>query len=332
MRHLDNRGVLEDAMPDKHLIIGGAGFIGSHLTDTILRLTKASDICVFDNMTVGDNQSLDALDSARVELTIGDASDPVALLRHIESVRPNKVWHLAANSDISKSAVSSELDVEATFATTAGVCLAISRMSYALDSLTFSSTSAIFGSHPGQIHESSRRNPESSYGWMKLASERLILSLHGTGAVDKVLVARFPNVTGLRQTHGVVKDLVAKYFNLDSPWVVLGDGYQEKPYIHAQCLSETLIRLEAELGVGKFLEINISPNSLINVRRIAQEIEAHAGLGRIPVYGDTPHGWVGDITKYEFDTAALRRMGHLVASSKDAITRSVKEEVQKYLE
>jgi hypothetical protein len=48
---------------------------------------------------------------------------------------------------------------------------------------------------------------------VKLSSEKLIQSLFSSGAIEKVLVTRFPNVTGIRQGHGVVKKLVSKYFD-----------------------------------------------------------------------------------------------------------------------
>lgn len=317
-------------MISRHMVIGGAGFIGSHLIDGILGLEPQSEILVIDNLSVGDTRSARSTNSSRVGLSTLDARDPRGLLANLEAFRPNKIWHLAANSDISKSGVSSDFDVEATFATTAAICLAISKLPQAIDALIFSSTSAIFGSQSNKIREDSPRNPESAYGWMKLASERLIQATFSAGAIGSVLSARFPNVTGERQTHGVVKDLVFKYFDFESDWVILGDGYQEKPYIHVIELVNVLLARESSLKTGDYIELNISPETTSTVRSIVSEIERQANRTRIPLFGDTSFGWPGDIPKYEFDTSKLRSLGHVITQSDDAITLSVREEIKKY--
>jgi UDP-glucose 4-epimerase len=182
------------------------------------------------------------------------------------------------------------------------------------------------------IREDSGRKPESSYGWMKLASERLVTTLFSSGSVSKGLIARFPNITGRRQTHGVVKDLVQKYFNLDEPWFILGDGFQEKPYLHASELVEILTAVESDLSAGSLLELNISPESSTTVRSIVEEIEAVARLGRNPIYGESPYGWIGDIPRYKFDTSKLIALGFTPSHSLQAIRRSVAEEVIQYIE
>lgn len=318
--------------PQRHLIIGGAGFVGSHLIDRILEKQSDAEIVALDNLTYGNNLSVQAKDNARVSMINDDASNPVALFDHIHSFQPNKIWHLAANSDISKSADSPTADIESTFATTSSLCLALCGIPFGVESLVFASTSAIFGFHDGPIDEGSVKKPESAYGWMKLASERLITSLHDLGAVEKVLVARFPNVTGLRQTHGVVRDLVMKYFRTDDPWVVLGDGLQEKPFIHVASLARVLIEIESDLGTKDYTELNISPTTLISVKEIALLIEEKGGLGREPVFGDTAGGWVGDVTKYEFSAALFKKLGYELETSREAIIKSVTEEVRNYVE
>jgi UDP-glucose 4-epimerase len=167
---------------------------------------------------------------------------------------------------------------------------------------------------------------------MKLASERLIQTLFSSEAVAKVLIARFPNVTGVRQTHGVVKDLVYKYFDNSQRWEILGDGFQEKPYIHVRELVEIIIRVEAGLEPQSLLQLNVAPDTTSTVRSIVEEIENRANKNRTPHFGTTSHGWIGDIPKYEFDTLKLRSLGIQVSSSSDAIAKSVREEVASYID
>ena len=319
-------------MSDYQLIIGGSGFVGSHLIEAILEEAEGSTIVMFDNLSMGKIGPLAAKDFPRVALRVGDATETLQHLKYIESAMPNKIWHLAANSDISKSAVSSNVDLEATFGTTAETCLAILKKSYLLESLVFSSTSAVFGPHLEPICEDSPCQRESSYGWVKLSSEKLTQSLFSSGAIEKVLVTRFPNVTGIRQGHGVVKKLVSKYFDTNEEWTILGDGFQEKPYIHARELEDVLLAVEATLEPGPLLQINILSDTTSTVRAITEEIESYGQKERTPRFGQTAYGWKGGIPKYEFDTSKLKLLGIQVSPSRDAITRSVREEVATYID
>jgi UDP-glucose 4-epimerase len=167
---------------------------------------------------------------------------------------------------------------------------------------------------------------------VKLSSEKLIQSLFSSGAIEKVLVTRFPNVTGIRQGHGVVKKLVSKYFDTNEEWTILGDGFQEKPYIHAREFEDVLLAGGATLEPGPLLQIHILSDTTSTVRAITEEIESYRQKERTPRFGQTAHGWKVGIPKYEFDTSKLKLLGIQVSPSRDAITRSVREEVATYID
>ncbi len=309
------------------LLVGGAGFIGANLVQE-LQARGHRTLTILDNLTMGNVLNQISHDFAP-NLIVGDADSISTIREAIRATEPKLIFHLAANSDISKSAQDSEIDLRDTFATTAALATAIAQNPLPDATLVFSSTSAVFGSQVAQIGRETKKNPASSYGWMKLASERLLKVLAESGAVGKVIVVRFPNVTGRGQTHGVVKDLVAKYFG-DNTWRILGDGSQDKPYIHVADLVKVLAEVDQIFGNLGFHEVNIAPDTSTKVSEIVEMIEDAGGLGRQPHFGSTPHGWPGDVSKYSYDTSELKKLGISLPTSNEAILRSIQEELQKH--
>lgn len=307
------------------LVIGGAGFIGSALVKS-LELTKPIRTVVLDNMTMGNLLS-EATQSSSLRIIEGQADDCRVVRKALIDSAANLIFHLAANSDIAKSASDPEIDVRDTFATTAALALELSRNPRPDCTLIFSSTSAVFGEQQGQIGITTKKLPSSSYGWMKLASEKLLKQLAESGAIGKLVIVRFPNVTGEGQTHGVVKDLVAKYLG-DDPWVILGDGSQEKPYIHVSDLVSVLAQVDEIFTNPGVHELNLAPDTSTTVAAIAEMIESVGGLKRAPAFGQSPQGWPGDVSRYSYDTTHLKELRIKIPPSDEAVLRSIKDEFE----
>jgi UDP-glucose 4-epimerase len=291
---------------------------------------ESSEVLVIDNLQMGDNLDQRSKANERLTLLEANAGDSAALSEHLSDFRPEVVWHLAANSDIRAGSANSSVDLFATFGTTAALAIALGKAEYPKPKLIFSSTSAIYGQHSEKIDEDSQCNPESAYGWMKLASEQILKQCLSSGLVDELLILRFPNVTGSRQTHGVVKDLVRKYFTLNEPWQILGDGGQTKPYVHVTELCRIMLELSKSHFAGDLGQVNIAPSDEISVRQIVGEIESQGGLGRTPIYGHTKGGWAGDIPMYAYDTSRLSSLGLTCQTSLEAIRKSIAEEMELY--
>lgn len=278
-------------------ILGGAGFIGTNLA--ILLSQKGHQVSIIDNLTLGNQIEQAGLD---IKVEVDDVSNPVTLMNFLNVHSPERVYHLAANSDIKNSALSSELDLKDTFLTTSSL-VACAR-DFNINELVFASSSAIYGESPSTMHESSPKKPISPYGWMKLASEELLRQSANSGHVKKLLIARFPNVTGHWQTHGVIFDFLMQLRNDKESLNVLGDGFQNKPYILASDLVSILeILIDRDWAGSKI--INVSPNSSTSVRRIVELICEICKLTPQVRYGDTKGGWTGDVPTYRLETAAL---------------------------
>lgn len=313
----------------RHLILGGAGFIGSHFVDLLLEKEETSELWVIDNLSMGNQLTEFALNDKRVLLFEGPVQDPEWLHPILSKSDKAKIWHMAANSDIAASVNSPGVDVENTFATTCSLATFVAKNPGVAERIIFSSSSAVFGWSQDQIRNSSTKKPHSAYGWMKLASERLLQTLYEDMSLKSLLNVRFPNVTGGRQTHGVVKDLVAKYFDLDGEFQILGNGTQSKPFVHVEELCDVLYSLEAQAEEGSYTSVNLAPNSTTSVKEIVEIIERKGNLERNPIFGEDAVGWLGDINWYTFDTEPLSEMGISLAESKTAILRSVEEEIAK---
>lgn len=308
-------------------VFGGAGFIGSALIRRLLE-SDIESLRVIDNLTMG-NGLTEVQSDARLAFCEADAADVALTGQFLSTDQFDVIYHLAANSDISKSAVDSAVDLHHTFGTTAALALELARNPRPNATLVFASTSAVYGAHDTAIEADTIKSPTSAYGWMKLASEKLLSSLVELGAIEKLVVVRFPNVTGSGQTHGVVKDLVAKYLSQET-WTILGDGSQDKPYLHVDDLARILADLDSVFPAAGYHELNVAPDSSTKVSRIVEMIEARGGNNRKPVFGSSPQGWPGDVPTYTYDTSQLSRLGIQLPSSEDAIRKSIDEEFHRH--
>ena len=275
-------------------ILGGAGFIGTNLVEMLAK--QDHEIAVIDNLSMGNRLDDAALN---VQITVGDIADPLVLDKFLRNFNAEKIYHLAANSDIKNSAANSSFDMKNTLLTTSSLI----NYAYSNDikELVFASSSAIYGMAQGKSNEDDVSAPISAYGWTKLASEQLLMQASAQGCIEKLLIARFPNVTGMWQTHGVVFDLLNRLKQNNNILEVLGDGNQEKPYVLASELVEALEKLIAHQWSGTKV-INLSPSSSTSVGKIVEIICRVTGLSPIVRYGDTPFGWRGDIPSYQLDT------------------------------
>jgi UDP-glucose 4-epimerase len=283
-------------------ILGGAGFIGTNLVELLIDNNEA-EIFVFDNLSMGNQ--LKRISSDSVQLVEGEMHSPSDLAKFLHEVKPSRIYHLAANSDIASASVNPQLDIQNTFTTTINLINCIKGID--VKEIIFASSSAVYGECTGSIPETTNFNPVSSYGWMKMASEIALVSAQRAGLYERLLITRFPNVTGKYQTHGVVFDLVRKLKSTEKSLQVLGNGYQTKPYLSARKLVEVIELLLAEPW-SENLTINISPKDRINVREIVDLIYNYTKSSKPVLYQDTAQGWKGDIPNYELDTAQLEEI------------------------
>ena len=289
------------------MITGGAGFIGSHLAGKLLAAGKKV-VCV-DNFELGKKENVEKyLDNPHFKLVELDVSNVDALSELLKQEEIERVYHLAANSDIQKSARIPGVDFTNTFSTTYAVVEGMRRND--IKKLFFASTSAVYGNKSGvNLTENiGSLSPISYYGGAKLASEAFISSYAYMNEME-VLVFRFPNVIGPNLTHGVIFDFIRKLQNNPAELEILGDGTQCKPYLYVLDLVDAII--EFSLKQGKGVEVyNIGVETATTVKEIADMVCSKLGLKNV-TYKDTGGnvGWKGDVPAFQYDLSKIYATG-----------------------
>jgi len=309
------------------LVTGAAGFIGSHLIDSLL--ADGARITGVDNLVRGRRAHLAAaLAHPRFHFLEADAADSGSLRRAFEAALSRGpvdcVWHMASNSDIGAGVADPGIDLRDTYLTTFHT-LRLMR-EFRIPRLSFASSSAVYGNHPGMLHEDSGPLfPISNYGAMKLASEALI-----SAAVESFLkqawIFRFPNVVGTRATHGIIYDLLHKLAKDPPDLEVLGDGTQQKPYLHVSELvgaMRFIVRHASERL--NYFNIGVRDEGA-TVKFIAEEVLRQVAPG-VPIrFIGGSSGWVGDVPRFRYCVEKLAALGwEPRLKSTDAVRRAVSE-------
>jgi UDP-glucose 4-epimerase len=316
-----------------HLVTGAAGLVGVNLTKRLI--ARGDAVLAIDNLSRGRRRNLALVESSsNFRFALADCADLDAFRGSIVSNasmgRIEEVWQLAANSDIPAGNADPHVDHRDTFLTTFNTLILMRE--FAIPTLRFASSSAVYGDH-GDVRikeETTPYRPVSNYGAMKLASEAQI-SVAGEVFLARADIFRFPNVVGTPATHGVIYDLVRKLRGTPDNLDVLGNGMQQKVYLHVDDLIEAMLFI-AERADGRLNVYNIGPvDDGVTVKFIAECVRgAIFPTARIS-YGSERRGWIGDIPMYRYSTERLERLGwssryDSAQSIKRAVAEIVSEE------
>lgn len=323
---------------DSIFVAGGAGFIGSHLCDSLL--SKGHRIICADKLIMGEASIRHLVNNANfvfynVELSNQDAVDEIFREQRDKGEPIKTVYHMAANSDIQKGGKEPAIDFNDTLLTTR-VLLETMRK-FNVKNLFFASTSAVYGEKMGKLLTESTGDlrPVSYYGGCKLASEALISSYVSMCDLN-VVVFRFPNVIGPRLTHGVVYDFIRKLRTNPRELEILGDGTQCKPYIYVLDLIEAIIKItenvfddnQNEKGLGAEEIYNLSVlGGGTTVTRIADIVAEEMKLKDVEYkYTGGKIGWKGDVPTFQYDISKVLSTGWCPKHSSDeAVKQAVRD-------
>ena len=289
------------------LITGGAGFIGSHLAQVLLE--QGHHVVCVDNFELGKKENVAKCEAnPNFELIEMDVSEIDKFSELLAEKKIERIYHLAANSDIQKSAKIPGVDFTNTFSTTYAVLEAMRRNS--VKKLFFASTSAVYGDKVGVnlTEDVGDLRPISYYGGAKLASEAFISSYAYMNDLE-VLIFRFPNVIGPSLTHGVIFDFIRKLQNNPKELEILGDGTQCKPYLYVLDLVEAIAEYSFKQKNG--VEIyNIGVDTATTVTEIADMVCERMGLKEVKYnYTGGNVGWKGDVPAFQYDLGKIYATG-----------------------
>ena len=300
----------------KCFVTGGAGFIGSHLVDRLLK--DGHEVTVFDNLSSGKKSFIaHHFDNPNFLFIKADLLQKNRVEQEIKG--HDVVFHIAANPDV-RSGVDdpsmAERDMQATYN-----LLDAMRKSN-VNKIVFSSSSVIYGETPAKPlpEDYGPLLPISVYGAAKLASEGLISSFAHTFDMQAWMY-RFANVVGIRGTHGVIVDFIHKLQNNPHELEILGDGKQKKPYLYVtECVDGILHGFHhADDEVNVF---NLGVDSVTEVTRIGELVVEEMGLENVEFkYTGGKRGWKGDVPHFQLAIDKMNEIGWQPKLSSDEAVR-----------
>jgi len=285
------------------VVTGGAGFIGSHLVDTLV--AQGNEVLVIDSLCSGQKENLNRhLDSCKVRFIQRD------LLREgwqeaIEGA--DRLFHLAADPDVRQSALTPDPTIQNNIIATYRVLEAMRKSE--VPELVFTSTSTVYGdaSVIPTPESYTPLEPISVYGASKLACESLISSYSHSFGI-RSWNFRFANIIGARSGHGVITDFVRKLRKNPTELEILGDGKQTKSYLEVhECIAAMLFAVGRARGtVNTF---NIGSEDWIDVRSIAEIVCQEMHLPNTEfLFTGGERGWVGDVPKMQLSLEKLKAL------------------------
>ena len=305
----------------KYFITGGAGFIGSNMADALM---ERGEVTVFDNLSSGRMEHLvQHRDNSGFNFVEGEIGDLDHLIRAMEG--HDVVCHFAANPDIARSMLETDLDIREGTILTYNVLEAMRKNG--VKEILYPSGSGIYGDlgTTPTAEDFGPLLPISMYGASKLACEGLISAFSHMFEM-RGWAFRFANIVGGRQTHGVGFDFINKLKADPTELAILGDGTQSKSYIH---VSDVIIAMlfayeNADERVNIF---NVATDDYIDVSSIAELVIEEMGLAEVQlVYSGGDRGWKGDVPKVRFNLDKIHRLGWDARyDSREAIRLSIRE-------
>ena len=292
----------------KTLVVGGAGFIGSHFVDRLL-LEEDADVHIYDNFSSGREWHFEQHQSdSRFKVIRGNVEDTASLTQAMAGC--NRVIHLASNPDIAKAMIDPTIDFFQGTALTSSVVEA-ARLA-GVGEILYASGSGVYGDL-GEIEAEENQGPmipSSPYGASKLAGEAL-LSAYSAMFGIKCSAFRFGNVVGPRQTHGVGFDFIRRLRRDPSQLEILGDGQQSKSYIHVDDVVSAVLLMSAARQKD-FEVFNVATGDYITVLEIAllalKVLHLNTEVTKFTFTGGD-RGWKGDVPIVRISTERVRNRG-----------------------
>jgi len=309
----------------RYFVAGGAGFVGSHLVDS---LVSRGEVTVYDNLSSGKQEFIQHhLKREDFQFVKANLLDRDSLSRAMKG--GDVVFHMAANSEVRTGRLNTELDLKQGTIATFNV-LETMRLQ-GIRRIVFASSSTVYGETAGRpIPENyGPLQPISLYGASKLASEGLITAFcHLFGM--QAWIFRFANVVGDRATHGVIFDFINKLKQNPEELEILGDGTQKKPYIYVRdCVDGMLYGFQhSDSQVNVF---NLANCDATNVAKIGRMLVEGMGLSSVTLkYTGGNRGWPGDVPQVRLDTSRMEKLGWKPKyTSDEAVRIAIKEILEK---
>jgi UDP-glucose 4-epimerase len=306
------------------LVTGGAGFIGSHLVDALIK--NGHNVIVVDNLIEGHIENIqNHIDSGKCQFIKEDILNLEFMLEKLPKV--DIIYHFAADPDVRLSVPnpinSFKINVQGT----------LNVLEYARK---YKINKFIFASSGGTVYgdvdvfpmtEEIPLNPISPYGASKAAAE-MYLASYASSYHIKSASLRFANIIGERSLHGIGFDFFNHLNENPNKLNILGDGTQKKSYLHVSDTIDAVLLVADNLNnQRKWYDFyNLGSEDWFTVNEIADIYEKELNLSNVKhSYSGGSKGWVGDVAKMILSIDKIKKLGFLPKIS-------FKEGVHRYCE
>lgn len=298
------------------LVTGGAGTIGSHLAE---RLLETNDVIVADDLSAGRREWIPD-GAAFVECDLTDREGVTeALTEDVDAV-----IHLAAAKLVDTDAPRAQFEDNSTMTYN----LLERAREVGVSRFAFTSSSTVYGEAPSPTPEDyAPLEPISVYGASKLADEHL-LSVYAHSYGLRIWNFRFANIVGSRLRGAVVPDFIEKLREDPERLEILGDGRQEKSYMHIDDCLDALCHV-IETAEAPLNTYNIGTRTTTSVTQIADIVSEELGLDPDYEFTGGERGWTGDIPRMRLSIEKLSALGwDPEKSSDEAVRRATRELIE----
>ena len=274
----------------KYVVTGGAGFIGSHITEKLVE--RHDTVTVIDNMNTGKEKNLELIKD-KINFVKGDILDANLLEDITKDV--DGVFHQAALASVQESFDKPDEYHNVNVNGTENILKLSKKYGF---KVVYASSSSVYG-NPIRIpiKESDEKNPINPYAETKLQKEGLAIRYSEMGV--KVIGLRYFNVFGKRQSKeyaGVLK-LFLERISQELPPKINGDGTQFRDFVHVHdVVNANIMLMDNDITSGFF---NVGTNTSITILELAKNIIEYSKLDMEPIFepglkGDV-HGTIANI-------------------------------------
>ncbi len=307
-------------------ITGGAGFIGSHLTDALI--AQGDSVTILDNMSTGSTKNIAHL-QGKIEVHEGDIRNKTLVEKLVE--QSNIVFHMAAALGVKNIMEHTLESIDRNFNGSEIVLHAATKFK---KRLIIASTSEIYGKNPNQpLHEESDRvvgAPQKirwTYADAKALEEAVAHTLHKTHGL-KVTTIRFFNTVGPRQTgqYGMVVPRFIQAALKNEEITIYDDGSQSRVFCHVEDAVRAILTLsETDSTIGDYFNVGGVGETTIKTlaNKVIERTNSTSIIKYIP-YSDAYPAGFEDMQRRVPDTTKIKQaVGWQPQHSLDSIIDSV---------
>ena len=280
----------------KILVTGGAGFIGSHISEYLVQ--RGDDVTVLDNLHTGRKENLAKIND-KINFVNGDIRNYKLLEKSVSDI--DGVFHEAALASVQQSFNMKDEYVDVNVNGTENIFKLAKEYGF---KVVYATSSSVYGNpEKVPIKEDDDRKPINPYAETKLDDEHLAKKY---SEIDvKVIGLRYFNVFGKRQSKeyaGVIKLFLHNIQQKKSP-KINGDGLQTRDFVHIDdVVQANILAMDSSIN-HKFF--NVGSGLPISILDLANLIIDASGLSLEPIHGPELSG---DVRSTQADTQLIRKL------------------------